>query len=174
VRRNLLTNLHGWGVLSLILAPALPRVRRPVPPHFPHPGSSVQQPVPQYTPNPQGANVAEETTQSGLSDNAAGGLAYITIIPAIVFLIVAPYNRIPFVRFHSWQSIFLAIAWIAADVLVMIIGHLPVIALIDVVLWPLVALGFFILWIIVLIKAFNGEKFKIPFIGDLAEKQANS
>jgi uncharacterized membrane protein len=56
----------------------------------------------------------------------------------------------------------------------MIIGHLPVIALIDVVLWPLVALGFFILWIIVLIKAFNGEKFKIPFIGDLAEKQANS
>jgi len=118
--------------------------------------------------------MAEETTQSGLSDNAAGGLAYITIIPAIVFLIVAPYNRIPFVRFHSWQSIFLAIAWIAADVLVMIIGHLPVIALIDVVLWPLVALGFSILWIIVLIKAFNGEKFKIPFIGDLAEKQANS
>ncbi|MGP8271930.1 MAG: DUF4870 domain-containing protein [Terracidiphilus sp.] len=118
--------------------------------------------------------MAEETTQSGLSDNAAGGLAYITIIPAIVFLVVAPYNRIPFVRFHSWQSIFLAIAWVAADVVLMILGHMPFIGLINVVLWPLVALGFFILWIIVLIKAFNGERFKIPVIGDLAEKQANS
>jgi uncharacterized membrane protein len=118
--------------------------------------------------------VTEETTQSGLSDNAAGGLAYITIIPAIVFLVVAPYNRIPFVRFHSWQSIFLAIAWVAADVVLMILVHMPFIGLINLVLWPLVALGFFILWIIVLIKAFNGERFKIPLIGNLAEKQANS
>jgi uncharacterized membrane protein len=42
--------------------------------------------------------------------------------------------------------------------------------------WPLrmlVGLGLFILWIIVLIKAFNGERFKIPVIGDFAEKQAN-
>jgi uncharacterized membrane protein len=34
-------------------------------------------------------------------------------------------------------------------------------------------LAIFILWIIVLIKAFNGQRFKIPVIGDLAEKQAN-
>ena len=112
--------------------------------------------------------------QSGLSDNAAGGLAYITIIPAIVFLIVAPFNKNSYVRFHSWQSIFLAIAWVAADVVLMILGRMPFIGLINLILWPLVALGFFILWIIVLIKAFNGQRFKIPFIGDLAEKQANS
>jgi len=37
----------------------------------------------------------------------------------------------------------------------------------------LVALALFILWLIVMIKAFNGQRFKIPFIGDLAEKQAN-
>jgi uncharacterized membrane protein len=115
-----------------------------------------------------------DPNESGLSDNAAGGLAYITIIPAIVFLIVAPYNKSPIVRFHSWQSIFLAIAWVAADVVLMILGHLPVIGLMNLFLWPLVALGFFILWIIVLIKAFNGQKFKIPVIGDLAEKQAGS
>jgi uncharacterized membrane protein len=78
------------------------------------------------------------------------------------------------VRFHSWQSIFLAIAWVAADIVLMILGRLPFIGLINLLLWPLVALGFFILWVIVLIKAFNGQKFKIPLIGDLAEKQANS
>ena len=115
-----------------------------------------------------------DTNQSGLSDNAAGGLAYVTIIPAIIFLLVAPYNKNPNVRFHSWQSIFLAIAWVAADIVLMIIGRLPFVGLINLILWPLVALGFFILWVVVLIKAFNGQRFKIPFIGDLAEKQANS
>ena len=50
--------------------------------------------------------MAEETVQSGLSDNAASGLAYITIIPAIIFLVVAPYNQKPEIRFHCWQSIF--------------------------------------------------------------------
>jgi uncharacterized membrane protein len=133
----------------------------------------VAQPVPQSSVNPKGANVPD-TNESGLSDNAAGGLAYVTIIPAIIFLLVSPYNKSPNVRFHSWQSIFLAIAWVAADIVLMILGRLPFIGLINLLLWPLVALGFFILWVIVLIKAFNGQKFKIPLIGDLAEKQANS
>jgi uncharacterized membrane protein len=133
----------------------------------------VEQPVPQFSFNPKGATVSD-TNQSGLSDNAAGGLAYVTIIPAIIFLLVAPYNKNPNVRFHSWQSIFLAIAWVAADIVLMIIGRLPFVGLINLLLWPLVALGFFILWVVVLIKAFNGQRFKIPFIGDLAEKQANS
>ena len=57
-----------------------------------------------------------DPNQSGLSDNAAGGLAYVTFIPALIFLLVEPFNKNPYVRFHSWQSIFLIIAWIAADV----------------------------------------------------------
>jgi uncharacterized membrane protein len=40
-------------------------------------------------------------------------------------------------------------------------------------LWPLVGLAFFIVWILLLIKAFNGQRFKLPIIGDLAEKQAS-
>ena len=59
---------------------------------------------PQYTPVPP------QAAQSGLSDNAAGALAYITIIPAIIFLLVEPYNKNSFVRFHAWQCIFLGIA----------------------------------------------------------------
>jgi uncharacterized membrane protein len=134
---------------------------------------SVAQVVAQFSPNPKGANVSDPN-QSGLSDNAAGGLAYITIIPAIVFLIVAPFNKNSYVRFHSWQSIFLAIAWFVIEVALIVVHMLPVIGWFTWILRPLVGLGFFILWIIVLIKAFNGQKFKIPLIGDLAEKQANS
>jgi len=117
--------------------------------------------------------VPEETPQTGLSDSAASGLAYITIIPAIIFLIVPPYNQKPLIRFHSWQSIFLFIAWIVIHIALMFLGMMPFIGWF---VWPLrmlVGLGLFILWVIVLIKAFNGERFKIPVIGDFAEKQAN-
>jgi len=115
-----------------------------------------------------------EPNQSGLSDNVAGGLAYVTFIPAIIFLIIEPFNKNVSVRFHSWQSIFLGIAWIAVDVVLHIIGRLPFLGLINLFLWPVVGLGFFILWLIVMINAFNGKRFKLPFIGDLAEKQAGA
>jgi uncharacterized membrane protein len=112
--------------------------------------------------------------QTGLSDNAAGGLAYITIIPAILFLAMAPYNRNSYVRFHAWQSIFLTIACLAIDIALMVVGRLPFLGFMTLFLWPLVGLAIFVVWIIALIKAFNGERFKLPVIGDLAEKQANS
>jgi len=118
--------------------------------------------------------IPSTATPQGLTDNAAGGLAYVTFIPAIIFLVLAPYNRISYVRFHSWQSIFLGIAYLAVDVVMMILGRMPILGWSTLFLWPLVALAFFIVWIIVLIKAFNGERFKLPIIGNLAEKQANS
>ncbi len=70
---------------------------------------------PQYTPVPPQAPPAgqPQAAQSGLSDTAAGALAYVTIIPAIVFLLVEPYNKNSFVRFHAWQCIFLGITAIA-------------------------------------------------------------
>jgi uncharacterized membrane protein len=112
-------------------------------------------------PNAAGAN-------SGLSDNAAGAIAYITIIPAIIFLIVEPYNKNSFVRFHSWQSIFLGIAAFAVQIVLTII---PVVGWI---LIPLLWLGFLVIWIMCLIKASKGERWKLPLIGDFAEKQAGA
>ena len=112
-------------------------------------------------------------TQSGLSENAAGGLAYITIIPAIIFLVTAPYNKSSYIRFHSWQCLFMALAWFVIDVAVMIFGSfLSFFRLLTFGLYPLISLAMLILWIMVLIKAFNGERFKLPIIGDLAAKQA--
>ena len=118
--------------------------------------------------------MTEETVQTGLSDNAASGLAYVTIIPAIIFLVVAPYNQNSNVRFHSWQSIFLGIAWIAVWVALAIVGMIPFVNFIDIILFPLVGIGFLILWLIAMVNAFNGKRFKLPFIGDLAQKQAGN
>jgi uncharacterized membrane protein len=112
--------------------------------------------------------VPEATPQSGLSDNAAGALAYVTIIPAIIFLIVEPFNKNSYVKFHAWQSIFLGIAAVAIDVV------LTVIPIIGWILLPLVGLAFLAIWIIVLLKASKGERYKLPFIGNLAEKQAGA
>ncbi len=111
---------------------------------------------------------APVASAGGLTDNVAGMLAYITIIPAIIFLVMEPYNRSKFIRFHSFQCIFM---WIALVVIHVVLMFVPVIG------WGLsglVSLVALALWIILLIKAYGGQMWKIPVIGDIAEKQANA
>ncbi|MGA9672680.1 MAG: hypothetical protein WBQ94_25915 [Terracidiphilus sp.] len=117
---------------------------------------------------------APAPASSGLSDAAAAGLAYVTFIPAVIFLAMAPYNQSPNVRFHSWQSIFLTIGGICIDIVFMILRRLPFIGWMFGILFLLVWLGLFILWLVVVINAFNGKRFSIPFLGDLAAKQAGA
>ena len=114
-----------------------------------------------------------ELNASGLSDNAAGGIAYITIIPAIVFLIVAPYKRSSFVRFHAWQSIFFFVAWAVLRILIGFVqGLVPPVVFLTVTMWQLIDLALFVVLLVVMINAFNGKRIKLPVIGELAEKQA--
>jgi len=109
-----------------------------------------------------------------MTDNVAGMLAYVTIIPAIVFLVVAPYNRNRFIRFHAWQCIFLCIVWTVLWIVLSIFAHIPFLGWLSILLWPLIGLGGLILWIVLLLKANQGKMFKLPMIGDMAEKQANA
>jgi len=109
-----------------------------------------------------------------MTDNVAGMVAYITIIPAIVFLVMEPYNKNKFVRFHAFQSLFFNLAWIVLWVALSIVGMIPIIGWLTLILWPLIGLGGLVVWIMLLIKANKGEKWKLPMIGDIAEKQANS
>jgi uncharacterized membrane protein len=111
---------------------------------------------------------------SGLTDNLAGLLAYVTIIPAIVFLVVEPYNKNRFIRFHSFQSIFFCIAWIALSIAFSILTFIPFIGLILLPVHLIIWLGGLALWIILMMKAYQGQMFKLPVVGDMAEKQANA
>lgn len=118
----------------------------------------------QYIPTPP---PPPQSAQSGLSDNAAGALAYVTVIPAIIFLVAEPYNKNPYIKFHAWQSIFLGIA-------AFVIGFINVIPILGQIIFLLGMLALFIAWVICLLKALKGERFKLPFIGNLAEKQAGA
>ena len=117
---------------------------------------------------------AQAVAGSGLADNVAGMLAYITIIPAIVFLVMEPYNKSRFIRFHSFQSIFFCIAWTVLWIVLTTVAHIPFLEWLTILMWPLVGLAGLIIWIILLLKANQGQMYKLPFVGDLAEKQANA
>lgn len=115
-----------------------------------------------------------DTNPTGISDNAAGAIAYMTIIPAIVFLVLPPYNTSPYVRFHAWQSIFLnlgaMIFWVALSFFTVfsLMFGMHSMLLITRLLW----LAWFVLWLVCVLKALNGQRYKVPIIGDLAQKQA--
>jgi uncharacterized membrane protein len=114
------------------------------------------------------------TAGAGLTDNMAGALAYVTIIPAIVFLVLEPYNKKRFIRFHSFQCIFFAVAWTVLWIALAFIGHIPFLGWATLLLWPLISLAGLVIWIILVLKAYQGQMFKLPVIGDMAEKQANA
>jgi uncharacterized membrane protein len=125
-----------------------------------------------------GAQSAPAAAQAGLSDNAASALCYVLgLITGILFLVIAPYNQNRTVRFHAFQSIFLNVAWIGLWIVLTIFS--VVLTNISFTLGMLfglvhlvVGLGFLVLWIYLIVKAYQGQKLVLPVIGPLAEKQA--
>lgn len=118
--------------------------------------------------------------QAGLSENAAGALCYLAgLITGILFLVIAPYSQSRTVRFHAFQSIFFNIAWIALWIVEMIISavlaSIPVLGWIAGVLLAMaIALGGLIVWLLLMWKAYNGDRLVLPVIGPMAERQAQS
>lgn len=105
----------------------------------------------------------------------AGLLCYVLgLITGIIFLVIEPYNKDRFVRFHAFQSIFLHVAFIVLSIVLGVIeGILPwgigfIFSIAQFAVW----LGGVGAWIYMMVKAYNNEKFKLPVIGDIAEQQA--
>lgn len=134
-----------------------------------------QSPEPAGQPQPAGGGGAGSTT--GLDSNVAGGLSYVLgVITGIIFLVLEKEDR--YVRFHAAQStvfsVSLIILWIGLSILSVIVGMIPAVgwiigALLG-ILSILVGLGGFILWVVLLIKAFTGNEWEIPVIGEQARK----
>lgn len=118
-------------------------------------------------------------TVGRLPESIAGALAYLTFIPAIVFLIVAPYNKNRFVRYHSVQCLLLWIGILAAAALLKLIGIVVLIVpligpLLMFLLYVFFGLAAFLLWVVLVVKALQGQAFHIPILGDLAERYADA
>jgi len=116
-------------------------------------------------------------TSTGMQANLAALLTYaLGFITGIVFYIIEKKNK--FVRFHAMQSIivfggFAIIAFILSVIIrllamIKFYFFIPLFSLIGTALW----LAALIIWIILMLKAYNGEKFKLPVIGDIAEKNS--
>ena len=109
---------------------------------------------------------------TGMTDNAASALCYVLgLITGILFLVLAPYNQNKTIRFHAFQSIFLNVAWIVFWMVFNIVfAALHMFSLLF--LSPLIGLVFFILWIYMIVTAYQGKTVVLPVIGPIAQKQA--
>jgi uncharacterized membrane protein len=113
--------------------------------------------------------MAKAKTSMGLEENVAGALCYVLgWITGIIFYIMEKENKT--VRFHAVQSIivFLPLTIIAG----IFQGILLFIPFIGWAISGLISLLMLILWLVLMFKAYQGEKFKLPVIGDIAEKHA--
>jgi uncharacterized membrane protein len=127
---------------------------------------------PPPTPAPPASYGSSGAPTTPLEENIAGMFAYFTIIPAIIFLLIEPYNRNRFVRFHSFQCLFTVGALIVLQVALSLVGYaLPLVMF---PIWGLLWLAEFALWLLLVIKAYQHQMFKLPVVGDLAEKQAGA
>jgi uncharacterized membrane protein len=103
--------------------------------------------------------MAEESKKAtfGLEENLAGALCYaVGWVTGLIFLLSEKNNQ--FVRFHAMQSII----------------TFGILNLATVVVWflsPLVGIISFVLWLVCIFKAYQGEKFHLPVLGEIADKQ---
>ena len=105
-------------------------------------------------------------TSIGLQPNIAGLLCYVGFwITGIIFLVIEKKSQ--FVKFHAWQSI---MTFAVLNVAYLIFFRIPVIGW--VITWIISILSF-VLWIILIIQAGTGKMWKLPWIGNWAEKQAS-
>ena len=143
--------------------------------------------APATAPEPGAVTSAPAAAGTGMTSNVAGLLTYVLgLITGVVFLVLEPYNKDKFVRFHAFQSIFFNVLmigfWIVWTILSMImwaIGYRILgfaigsiistgMSLVSLVVF----LAFLITWVFLMFKAYNNQRFELPLIGKLAARQA--
>lgn len=132
---------------------------------------------PAGTPPPAGGPTGAETTSTGLDPKLAGLLCYIlSPVTGLIFYLVEKTHSI--VRFHAAQSIVFGVASIVLLVILGIIG-----IILYQISWTLgnlfnlvsmlIYLGLFIVWIVLLVKGYSGERWKLPLLGDMADRMVS-
>ena len=123
-----------------------------------------------------GAPVSTASEGTGLAENVAGLLCYIAgWITGLIFFLI---DKRPFVRFHAAQSLVLFGGIVVAYIVLMFLAAGSIfggwlVALLSFLIYGVLGLGSFILWILLMVKAYQGQRFKLPVIGDFAEKLAS-
>ena len=110
-------------------------------------------------------------TSIGLTENVAGLLCYVLgWVSGIVFILIERESK--FVRFHAIQSIVTFGSITLVSIALSIIGSIPYLGVVfNIANWMLGILAF-VLWIVLMVKAFQGTRYKLPWAGDFADKKA--
>ena len=116
---------------------------------------------------------------TGLPSNVAAALACIPLIGGIIFYVLEKHDQ--FVRFYAMQSIIFGGAWIVFDIVARIVhavfyavpGIGGLLVLLWGLVWAIVTIGFLVIFIITVIKAFSGARWDIPYIGPIARSQVD-
>jgi len=134
------------------------------------------------TENPEGNNFCQKCGESlvpqvpkptgtsiGLEPNVAGLLCYVLgWITGLIFLLLAKEDK--FVRFHALQSIVTFGAFTVLITIFSVFSDIRYIGALFEVLNILSSILAFVVWIVLMVKAYQGEKYKLPVAGDIAEK----
>ncbi len=103
------------------------------------------------------------------ADRAAAAVAYLTFIAGAVILFLPAFRNNRFVRFHAWQSVLLWGVFFVLTVSAVFLSNVgaPVLFLL---LGILASLAMLFLWIVLSLKAWEGERFELPLFGELAAR----
>jgi len=109
----------------------------------------------------------------------AGAIAYITFLPALLFLFLQSYRKNSFVRFHSVQCLLCWLIGVTVTVLLRLLNLLlmfiPVVGpLLSLLLPVVVVLAAGLIWVVLLVKAAQGERYALPWIGAIAEEYSGA
>jgi uncharacterized membrane protein len=103
------------------------------------------------------------------AERAAAALAYFTFIAGAVILFVPAFRNNRFVRFHAWQSILLWGVFFFLTIAALVLSNLAA-AMLFLLFGILASLAMFFLWIVLSVKAWEGERFELPLFGQLAAR----
>ena len=109
--------------------------------------------------------------------NVIAALTYLLgFVTGIIFLYLEPYNQDEFIRFHARQSIGFSVAWFAIEIVfgvfIAVLPH-PLGALLNFVL-TLINIAVAVFWVVLMYKAYNGERYRIPELADIVDSIAGS
>ena len=118
----------------------------------------------------QSSSQPPQKTSMGLEPNLAGALSYLCgWVTGLIFFLMEKENN--FVRFHAMQSIVTFAGFTALWIVLSIVGFIPYIGWIFSLLGNVVlGLGSFVAWVLLIIKAYQGERWHFPITGEIAEK----
>ena len=103
------------------------------------------------------------------AERAAAAIAYFTFVPAAVILLLPAFRNNRFVRFHAWQSVLLWGVFFVLTIAALLLSNVAA-AMVFLIFGILASLAMLFLWIVLTLKAWEGERFELPLFGELAAR----